>query len=169
MTTRTRARRPSPSAALLLAVAVPVVLAGCASGPTAPSAAEITSGAGATWGACMREAGFAVQDPADADVEDGLTQAPAGSEGDAFADAAVRCRAAAGVESASDAQQQRWQRQYAEVASCIRDHGYPDFPEQRPGVLTTDGYPRAEEPAFRDALDACVEEDAPDTTTRSVG
>lgn len=164
----TRSRRTALAAAALLC-ALPLALAACSSGSGAPSAKDATAGVGAEWGACMREAGFEVEDPDDASVESGVLAAPPGAEQEEFQRAGARCAKDAGVHGTSKADKQDWERQYAKVASCIRENGYEDFPEQRPGGISTEGYPRAREPGFETAMHDCLAEFAPDTTTQNVG
>lgn len=168
-TTLRRHRRTAVLAALLIAGAAPFALAACSSGSDASTAKDTAAGVGAKWGSCMRDAGFTVQDPSDADLESGLTQSPPGSDQEEFGKSASSCREKAGVQGASDADKQKWEREYAKVASCIRERGYPDFPEQEPGVLDVGGYARGQEPGFQKVMQACTEEFSPDTKTQNVG
>jgi len=168
-TTLRRHRRTAVIAALLLAGALPFALAACSSGSDASSAKDTTAGVGAKWGSCMRDAGFNVQDPTDAQVESGVMQAPPDSDQEEFTRAGSACARKAGVEGASDAEKQKWEREYAKVASCIRERGYPDFPEQEPGSLDVGGYARGQEPGFQKVMFACTEEFSPDTKTQNVG
>lgn len=164
----TRSRRTVLAAAALLC-ALPLALSACSSGSEASSAKDATAGIGAKWGACMRDAGFQVQDPGDATVESGVMAAPPGSEQEEFQRAGARCAKEAGVQRSSEADKQKWERQSADVASCIRENGYEDLPAQQPGVLDVTGYPRAQEAAFQKVLQDCNAEFAPDTTTQNVG
>lgn len=148
---------------------LPFLLIACSGPSESSTAARADAGAGATWGACMRDAGFDVPDPDDATVASGVTSGPAGVDQAAFSEAAKTCAQRAGVEPASDADHQKWSRQYTQVASCIREHGYPDFPEQKDGGISTMDYPRAQEPAFEETFDECLAEYSPDSQTRSAG
>lgn len=132
---------------------LPFLLVACSSQPDADTAPRADAGIGAQWGACMRDAGFAVQDRADQS---------------AFSEAAASCSEQAGVEPASDADQQKWKREYAEVASCVgEDHR--DSPEQDDGGFgVDDSYPHADEPAFKDTVAKCMAEFSPDTKYRPV-
>ncbi|KQS09226.1 hypothetical protein ASG04_10170 [Curtobacterium sp. Leaf183] len=166
---RQRPARRILIAAATIAVLMPLSLSACSTSSDAGSGSSTASGVGAKWGACMRDAGFEVEDPDDASVEAGLSKPPAGVDGAEFADASSSCSDEAGIERSSSADHQKWARQYAQVASCIRENGYDDFPEQQPGSIGTEGYPRAEEPEFNDVMDDCLAEFAPDTQSQSVG
>ncbi|TQJ26843.1 hypothetical protein FB462_0687 [Curtobacterium citreum] len=146
-----------------LIVAAPLSLAACTSSPASSDSTSSASGVGARWGACMRDAGLDVEDPDDESVRTGTYPAPDGGDGQAFTRQAQECSEQVGVERADAAQQQQWERQYAKVADCIRDRGFDDLPEQQPGVLDFNDYPRADEPGFADAASACLAEFAPDT------
>lgn len=166
--TNTRRLRGTLGSLALLA-ALPLLLVACSGQSDTDTAPRADAGTGAKWGACMRDAGFDVQDPDDASVRAGLSQAPSGADQDAFAKAAASCAQRAGVEPADSADTQKWEREYAQVASCVRDD-YSDFPEQEPGGFTVDdSYPHAEEPAFKQTVADCMQEFSPDTQTQSVG
>ena len=160
-------------ATALLACTLPLGLAACSTSSTssdgADTAADATSGIGAQWGSCMRDAGFDVEDPDDQTVASGITKPLPGVDEQAFSTASATCAEQAGVEPASSADHQKWERQYDQVASCIRDNGYEDFPEQQPGSISTNGYPRAEEPEFDQTFRDCLAEFAPDTQTQDAG
>ncbi|SOC89732.1 hypothetical protein SAMN05660766_3465 [Curtobacterium sp. 314Chir4.1] len=164
----TRSRRTVLAAAALLC-ALPLALSACSSASEASSAKDATAGVGAKWGACMRDAGFEVEDPDDAMVESGVMQSPPGAAQEEFERAGARCAKDAGVQGSSTADQQEWERESANVASCIRENGYEDLPVQRPGVLDVAGYPRAQEAAFQKLLQECNAAFAPGTTTQNVG
>ncbi|ROP74819.1 hypothetical protein [Curtobacterium sp. PhB115] len=168
MTQTTRSRRAA-LAAVVLACSLSFGLTACSGPSEADTVAETANGVGAKYGACMRDAGFDIQDPDDAALESGAVQAPADADQDAFQKAMRACRKAAGVQGSSNADQQKWARETAKVASCIRDNGYPDFPEQKPGMLDALGYERGREPGFEKALRSCTEEFAPDTQTQELG
>ncbi|WIB60706.1 hypothetical protein DEJ13_02440 [Curtobacterium sp. MCLR17_007] len=155
--------------AAAIAVTLPFSVAACSTQPSADPGTSAGSGVGAKWGSCMRDAGFDVEDPDDTAVEAGLSKAPAGADRAAFSAAASACTEKAGVERASSADQQKWERQYAQVANCIRENGYDDFPEQEPGSLNTSVYQRSSEPQFETVVDDCLAEFAPDTRSQSVG
>lgn len=167
--TKTRRSRHAALSGLILAVALSFGLAACSGAPDADTASETTKGASAKYGACMRDAGFPMDDPSDESLESGAVRAPSGVDQEAFQKAVGTCRKAAGVTGASNAEQQKWEREFAKVASCIRDNGYPDFPEQKPGVLDVSNYPRAEEPGFQKVAKECTEKHAPDTKGQQVG
>lgn len=163
MTHTTHRGRALIAAALLLCT-LPLGLAACSTSSTGgDTVADSSAGVGAAWGSCMREAGFDVEDPDDALVESGMSRTPAGVDGQEFSKASSVCSQKAGVERSSSAELQKWERQYAKVASCIRDHGYDDFPEQQAGGLSTEGYARAEEPEFDRVFRDCLAEFSPDT------
>jgi hypothetical protein len=164
-----RSRRPALVAAVLLAGALCVGLTACSSGSDDPTVDDVSAGVGPTWGSCMRKAGFAVEDPTDQQAASGVSQAPPGSDEEEFTRAGATCARKAGVEGSSAADQQNWERQYAKVASCIREDGFPDLPEQKPGVLDFASYERASEPAFQQAVEHCIQQFAPDTTTQNAG
>lgn len=111
----------------------------------------------------MRDAGFEVPDPTDADVRSGTVPAPDDADQRAFGEQAERCSETAGLRRPDAAQRQTWERQYAQVAECIRAGGFDDLPEQAPGVLDFHDYPRASEPSFADVSGRCLAEFAPDT------
>jgi len=94
----TRRRRSVLATAALLCV-LPLALSACASGSEASSVKDATAGVGAEWGACMRDAGFDVDDPDDASVESRVQATPAGAEQDEFQRAGARCAEEAGVRS----------------------------------------------------------------------
>lgn len=160
--TNTRRLRGTIGSLAVLAT-VPFLLVACSGQPDADGALRADAGIGAQWGACMRDAGFDVTDPDDAAVQAGVAKVPAGADQAAFQAAAASCAQHAGVTGASSAERDRWEREYAAVASCVREHGYADLPEQQPGSITVEGYPRAEEPAFEQVMDDCMAEYSPDT------
>lgn len=153
--------RASAVAALL--VAGPLALAGCSSAQPDAAPTSTASGTGAKWGACMRDAGFDVPDPTDAQVSSGTTTVPQGVDETRYATQASTCSEQLGVARSDSAQRQEWARQYDRVASCIRERGFDDFPEQREGAIDTNGYPRAQDPAFQQTFTTCLQEHAPDT------
>lgn len=162
-----RHHRLTSLAALLLIGSIPLGLTACSSGPDTSTAKDATSGVGVKWGSCMRDAGFNVQDPTDAQVESGVMQVPPGNEQEEFKRAASACTREAGVQGASSADKQKWEREYAKVASCIRED-YADFPEQQPGALDFSSYPRSEESGFQKVMQACLEQFSPSTTSQNV-
>lgn len=164
----TALRLRSTTTAIALVLAAPLLLSACSTSSTSsPTVAETASGLGAKWGACMRDAGFDVQDPSDAEVQQGLFRVPEGADEESFGEQSGRCSEAAGVERADSSQEQDWARQYARVADCIRERGFDDFPEQTPGTIDLQGYPRAQEPEFEQVSAACLAEFAPDTQSIS--
>ncbi|MBF4605117.1 hypothetical protein [Curtobacterium sp. VKM Ac-2884] len=167
----TRNRGTALIAAALIACTTPFALAACSTGPD--SAADTTksaaAGIGAKWGDCMRDAGYDVQDPDDAMVSSGAMQIPPSADQEEFLAAGTDCAEKAGVKRTSNAEKQKWERQYAQVASCIRDDGYPDFPEQKPGTFSPDGYAHSEDDEFKKTVQECMDEFAPDVQTQHVG
>lgn len=154
--------------AVALLCALPLALSACSAGDdgTAPRA---DAGVGAQWGACMRDAGYDVQDPDDASVEAGAMAVPSGVDSAEFQTAGAACAEQAGVERKSNADTQKWEREYAKVASCVRER-YSDFPEQEPGQFGwDDDYAPAQDPGFQDVVDACMAKHSPDTQSQSVG
>lgn len=176
MHTTTRTRTSARTRLLLATVSGAVLLAGltACSGGTLPNGDGATAadgpGIGAQWGSCMRAAGFDVQDPSDDQVRSGTALAPETGDREAFATAASTCSADLGVEQVDSAEKDRWTREYARVASCIRDE-YPDYPEQQPGGLSfnPEDYPRALEDGFQERADECLAEFSPDTKSQPVG
>lgn len=160
------------TSALVLGLAVG--LAGCSGTapdrPDASSSAAGATGIGAEWGACMRTAGFDVEDPSDDLVRSGTVLAPQGVDQERYAAAADRCSSDLGVERTDSASKDEWARQYERTASCIRE-AYPDYPEQPSGSLglSPEDYPRATEPGFQQKADACLEEFSPGTKTQHAG
>lgn len=158
--------------AAALAVGTVAGLSACSDrgDPHAGSTTAAPSGIGSRWGACMRDAGFDVQDPTEQQVRNGAVITPSGVDEGRFHTAADTCSRQLGVERADSAQQDRWTREYAQVASCVREE-YPDFPEQEPGVLSVDPeeYPRATEEAFQQRFDTCMTKYSPDTKTQDAG
>jgi len=153
------------TAALLLAV-LPFGLAACSSGngdtsdaPTAGTA----QGIGAKWSACMRDGGFEVPDASDDEVSSGVSRVPNGVDQERFTERSASCSEELGIERSSEAEQQKWTRQYDAVAACIREDGYADFPEQKAGSLDFQSYARSSEPQFDEVAQKCLAEHAPDT------
>ncbi|MBT2502654.1 hypothetical protein [Curtobacterium sp. ISL-83] len=163
--TRTTTRTRAVLVTAILAAVLPLSLASCSSDSSGTTAAEAVSGVGTRWGACMRDAGFDVQDPSDEIVERGAYSRPEGVDAAGFDTAAAGCSEQLGIEGSSSAQKQQWARQYDQVASCVREHGYEDYPEQQPGALdfNPSNYPRAAEPGFEKVTAECLQEFAPDT------
>lgn len=161
-----------PLLAGLLALGLAAGLSACAGSPNAaPGSAaadagspEAAAGLGAKWGACMRSAGFTVEDPDDDQVRSGTITSPAGADQERFRTAADRCADDLGVHRADSAMKEKWNREYDQVASCVRE-AYPDFPEQQPGSISFNPseYPPAGEPAFQDRADECLAKYSPDT------
>ena len=176
MHTTTRTRTSTRTRLLLATVSGAVLLAGltACSGGTPPNGDGATAadgpGIGAQWGSCMRAAGFEVQDPDDDQVRSGTVLTPQSGDREAFATAAGKCSTDLGIEPADTAEQDKWTREYARVASCIRDE-YPDLPEQQPGSLSFDPetYPRAREDGFQERVDECLAEFSPGTKSQPVG
>lgn len=151
--------------AAIIAVALPLGLAACSSGADdSKTAAETAAGIGAKWGECVRDLGFDVDDPDDAVVESGAVIGPEGVDQQAFAAAAAKCSEEVGVQAEDSAQEDRYARQYEQVAQCIRDDGYEDFDGvDEHGGIGTEGYPRAQEPRFQEVFERCIQEHAPET------
>ncbi|UBQ03037.1 hypothetical protein [Curtobacterium sp. TXMA1] len=162
--TETTIRTKSLLTAIALIAVLPLGLTACSpSDPTADHTTAAAEGVGARWAACMREGGFEVQDASDEQITSGAFSMPSGVDEEAFGKRSDTCREQLGVHGADDAQKQEWARQYDAVASCIRENGYPDFPEQQEGSLDFGNYARAQEPRFDSAVQACMQEFAPDT------
>ncbi|PYY33843.1 hypothetical protein DEJ16_03195 [Curtobacterium sp. MCJR17_055] len=160
-----------PLFAGLLALGLVTGLSACTGAPSsAAGTADADAGLGSRWGACMRSAGFSVEDPSDDQIRSGTITSPSGVDQDRFRSAADQCAEDLGVHGADSASKEKWIREYDQVASCIRD-AYPDFPEQRPGVIEWDReeYPPAGDPAFQQRADECTRKYSPDTKTQSVG
>ncbi|WP_420363638.1 hypothetical protein AABM26_04690 [Curtobacterium aetherium] len=156
-------------AAVALAAALPFTLVACSQGsPDAASTSASSDGIGARWGSCMRDAGFEVQDPDDDALRSGTVTSPQGADQEAFTTAAQTCSKQVGVTGADSAQKQEWARQYEAVAACVRENGYPDFPEQPDGGINFGDYARAGEPKFQEVADRCLEEFSPDSTSTKV-
>lgn len=171
MTTTTRPRTRLFLAGLL-ALGLTTGVTAC-SGATDPTAGptHASTGIGAQWGDCMRSAGFDIEDPSDDQVSSGTILSPAGVDQERFHSAADECAEDLGVHRADSAEQDKWVRQYQQVASCVREE-YPDFPEDGSdgGIsFDPDGYPPAREPAFQELAQKCMQQYAPDTQTQEVG
>ncbi|PZF57709.1 hypothetical protein DEJ23_06085 [Curtobacterium sp. MCSS17_008] len=165
----TTSRSTTFRTAAFLAVALPFGLAACSSDDTTSTSTEAAAdGVGAKWSACMRDGGFDVADVSDDEVRSGVQVVPPGVDRDAWSTRAGDCSRQLGIQGSSDAQHQKWERQYAAVASCIRENGYPDFPEQEPGGISTGDYARATEPEFEEVFQECLHEYAPDTQTKQL-
>lgn len=174
MLNRNRAR--GALATIVAAVVLPLALAGCStSAASSDTASDATSssaaGIGARWGACMRDAGLDVEDPSDALVRSGTVVAPSGTDPERFSTAAQTCSERLGVERQDRSERDEWARQYDQVASCIRENGYEDFPEQQSGTIDTspEHYPRAAEEHFQQTFDECLHEYSPDTQFQQAG
>lgn len=117
----------------------------------------------------MRSAGFTVEDPSDDQVSSGTVTSPAGADQERFRSAADRCADDLGVHRADSATKEKWNREYDQVASCVRET-YPDFPQQQPGSISfnPDEYPPAGEPAFQERADECMAKYSPDTKRQDV-
>ncbi|WIE76092.1 hypothetical protein [Curtobacterium sp. MCSS17_007] len=152
-------------AAALVVAALPFGLAACSSQDTTSDAPTTAQGIGAKWSACMRAGGFEVADASDDEVRSGVVRSPEGADAEAWEERAGTCSQQLGIEGTSDQQAQQWEREYAAVASCIRENGYDDFPEQQPGSINTGDYPRATEPRFDEVFQECLREHAPSTRT----
>jgi hypothetical protein len=161
---RTRNRLP----AIAVAAALVAVLAGCSAGDE-PSVQEAADGAGRTWGSCMRAQGIDIDDPSDDAVRSGSVPRPQSIEQGQFDEAAADCFAKVGIEPKSTADKQKWDREYAKVADCIRDAGFDDFPEMEPGGFGWDDYAREDEPEFQDTVASCMQQYSPDTQSQNVG
>ncbi|WP_146249085.1 MULTISPECIES: hypothetical protein [unclassified Curtobacterium] len=128
--------RRRPRAALLLsstmALAVSVVLSGCSDAPGSSSSRGGSSSVGASaWGSCMRDAGFDIEDPSEAEWSSGVVRAPSGVDGDAFQRASASCRGD-DAPRASDEQKAIWDQELRDFSACMREHGLDDFPEPEP-------------------------------------
>lgn len=150
--------------AVALCIALPLLLSACSTPDAGTAPTTAAKGLGTQWGDCMRAAGFDVEDPDDDAVTSGVTTAPQGADQQAFSEQAATCARSLGVTGADDATEQKFRREYQQVAACIRERGYPDFPEQD-GGFTTQGYPRSAEPEFDDAVTGCMAEFSPDSRT----
>lgn len=152
----------------MLALGLAAGLTACAgSSDTAAGTASAGSGLGARWGDCMRSAGFTIDDPSDDQVSSGTITSPAGSDQERFRSAADRCAEDLGVHRADSATKEKWNREYDQVASCVRE-AYPDYPEQDPGTVSfgSDDYPPAADPAFQKRAEECLHRYSPDTKTQ---
>ena len=152
----------------LLVIGLATGLSACSAGGAGDQdAAGAGGGRGAQWGACMRSAGFDIDDPSDDQVSSGTVTAPQDVDRERFDPAAEQCLTEVGANGADTASKERWKREYDRVASCIRED-YPDFPEQQPGTLSFDPqtFPPAGEPEFQDRVDSCLHEYSPDTKTQ---
>ncbi len=161
--TYTTLRPRAVLATVALLAALPLALSACSSADPGADSTSAVQGVGAKWGECMRSAGFDVPDPADEELASGVVRTPPGADEQAFGTSAKACQQKLGLKGTDDAQRQTWERQYDQVASCIREHGFADFPEQEPGTLNPGDYARAQEPAFEKTFSDCLAEFAPGT------
>lgn len=133
-------RRTTIAALGGLLLLAPLALAGCSSaGSSTPSASETsTSIRAASWGTCMRSAGFDVQDPSDEEFGSGVERVPADVDRAAFESASKSCRGAdSGGPSAAD--KAGYEQDAQDFSQCMRDNGVDDFPDpEQPGVIKFD-------------------------------
>jgi hypothetical protein len=92
---------------------------------------------------------------------------PGGVDAEAFGEASLDCARSAGAKGQSDADTQKWAREYKAVEDCIRDNGYADFPRQEEGVLDLTAPPNVDQKEFDVVVDACFAEHSPDTQMQS--
>ncbi|WP_420363637.1 hypothetical protein AABM26_04685 [Curtobacterium aetherium] len=138
---------PRTSTAWLTALLVPVLLAGCSTGPS-PSAPSSPSPAvaPADVGACLREHGYAVEDPGPGTP----SAVPDGVDPDTFAEDLATCSGGPG--GAGDAPESVLVPEpgHDAAVACIREQGYPDYPD-------TLADQRRYEPADQDTFDQVVD------------
>ena len=172
-TSRSRRHRASSSALLAAsALLLAPLLAACSPGggsdaPSSSASAGGTSSVDAQLGSCLREAGYDVDD---ADLHGGgVVAPPPGWDVDEYATALEGCRAelpaeqgAAEAPSADDVA--AFQAAALEVAECVREKGFEDFPDPVDGefpsqaAMSTDSGARSPQD---EAFLACSDEVGP--------
>jgi hypothetical protein len=160
-------RRPALLAVGVGALLLPGLLAGCSSTPTdeggtGSATRAAGSSASAQLGQCLRDAGFEVDDP---DYEPGgAVMVPPGPDGEAYADQFETCREqlpeseTGGSRTTTDTA--GLQEARLEVAQCMRDAGFDDFPDPVDGVFR-DGLSLNSENGMAEALGRCDAEFGP--------
>jgi hypothetical protein len=140
---------------------LPGLLSSCSSTPSSgsggPSAANDAVAGAAKTAACMREKGFAVEDPKD----DGFTiGVPDGADRDAFFAALGECEpkregAGDGGAPGTELSAEDRKRDQKEV-TCIRDGGFEDYPDDLDARAQYE--PAGDPAAFNDRLQKCAED-----------
>lgn len=171
-TTATTRRTGLRTAVAALVLLTPALLAGCASGADTASGGASTPAAdarsaSAQLGACLRDAGYDVEDP---DLSQGVVVAgPKGSDPDAYAQAYSTCAATLPGEygeigQAPDADEvAAYQEAGLKVAQCVRDKGFSDFADPVDGEFAP-GRTGPEGDAEVQAVDACWAQFGTDAT-----
>ena len=122
------------SVAALVVLAAPLTLAGCASSDPGPSSSSTTSASSwsAAMGSCLRDEGYDVDD---SDVVEGVVAPPPGVDQDAYLADWETCRTGLPREIRGDDDEPSpddvaaAQEAGLKVAQCVRDAGFPDFPD----------------------------------------
>lgn len=160
MTVRTAIRSRGAAALIGAMLLLPLALAGCSTnaGDDAGSESTTTSARAASWGACMRDAGFQIEDPTDEQLSSGVERIPADADRSAFERASSTCRGdSAETDSAaapSQAEKDQYIQDALDFAQCMRDNGVDDFPDPAtPGLI--DLQSGKDSPAFQEASETC--------------
>lgn len=140
---------------------LPGALVGCSagSGPGAPSSGGSggpgASAKGAGLASCLRDKGYDMPDPDSGGstmtfaAPDGVDEEQWGTDLDACLEEAGVGDAAGGAAPIVDREQQR------QLARCIRDHGFEDYPDDEQGQQT---YEPSDAQALQDAESTCFDE-----------
>jgi hypothetical protein len=130
------------------------LLAGCAGGPdTVGERSTPRVDRGAETAACMREKGYEMADPEQGWFSVG---APEGVDREQWAQDLADCAGSDDAGSASGATEASPgdQEKRREVASCIRDHGYEDYPDDL--AIGEPWTPPGDQDAFDEVSEQCA-------------
>lgn len=110
---------------------------------------------------CLRDKGYDVPDPGSEDAE---VAVPEGADPDRYLQDSAACDAAAGLDgAAADAEEPESLTAAVapQIAECMRDAGYPDFPEDEDAIGAFQNH--ADDPeAVGTALQTCTAKSLPD-------
>ncbi len=142
------------SSTVLLASVLLVGCSGTAGSTSRPSDPSARADAGVAIAECMRGKGHEYEDPAQGDTAE--VAIPDGVDAAAYSRDLDACIAEHGDHSAGDAQEAPDAREKAvESAQCIRERGFPDFPDDQDGQRR---YRPSDQQIFDSAAKACDEE-----------
>jgi hypothetical protein len=158
-TSRPSRHRASSVVRLAIAAALLVpTLAACAPDPEpgpASTRAAGASSASVVLGSCMREAGFDVPDEHFANT--GVVAPPQGVDVEAYVEAFDECRETLPVDQGGGSQRPSpedlavLQEANLEVARCVRDKGFDDFPDPVDGQFPMEATSTSTDPSAVDA------------------
>lgn len=160
MQNTTSTNRKHLFAAACAVILVPTLLTACSGGASDDrTASDQASGAGATLASCMREQGYDMADPSASGGGTALA-APDGVDAEQWGADLQAClgevRADDGAgDGVQAAQPAGTPEQRQEVAECIRENGFTDYPDDEDAMAT---FTPDDEEAFRDASSTCYDE-----------